>query len=249
MYVSLLVVALTTTPAADLERGVRWEDSYTAARREARAQNKPLAVFLGNGADGWRGVLADGKMSDRAQEVLKRDYVPVYLDLSKPADQTLARSFEVTGPALVLSSRDGQDQAFRHEGEVPQEDLERTLVRYAKPDLEVTRTATLVSTEARGTEEPEPSTKEMAPKGGGKAAAPAAPLTGVLCSPGYVIHHGVWPSYGYVSYPAYPAYYAPAVYSYPTACYAPVSYSYTGYCGYSYGYGHSYGYCGWGHCR
>jgi hypothetical protein len=77
-------------------------------------------------------------------KVLNDNYVCVYVDRSSNAGQRLAADFEMAhGPGIVLSSRAGDLQAFRHSGEVSNEVLAQQLRRFADANLVVKHTETL----------------------------------------------------------------------------------------------------------
>jgi hypothetical protein len=145
MYTSVVMVALAGLSAAPQEAPpkVSWEASYAVAYQKGQQMNKPLAVLVGSGVEGWQGVSTDKALSARALELLAARYVCVYVDTSKPAGRDLADQLEVRGKAgLVLSTRGGKSQAFSHQGQLTPTDLESALARYASP-RRVVRTETL----------------------------------------------------------------------------------------------------------
>lgn len=153
MYTSIVLVALSGIGAepASGNNAPPWQAEYGQAVREGRRQGKPLAVFVGRGAQGWQGVSSEGSLSEECRNLLGSRYVPVYLDASQEAGRQLADALELgDGPGLVVSDRRGEDQAFRHQGQLTNADLERTLRKYADPNRTLTRTETLGSEETRG---------------------------------------------------------------------------------------------------
>ncbi len=77
-------------------------------------------------------------------------YICVYIDKEKSAGQRLAGSFEMSeGSGLVISDHTGKYQAFRYEGELSNNDLERQLRKYADSDRTVNRTVTVLREETR----------------------------------------------------------------------------------------------------
>ena len=120
-----------TTPA--------WHTNYHAAREEARLEKKPLAIVVGAGMSGWDGVSQDGKLAPAAREYLQDHYVCLYVDTKKEAGRRLADDLEMpSGVGLVLSDRAAEWQKFRHEGPLPEGDLERQLARRAEaPDVAI----------------------------------------------------------------------------------------------------------------
>ena len=134
MYTSLFIVALLAPVVAIPERPT-WLNDYDEARNEARSINKPLAVFLGSGSKGWNQLSKEGQLDNDVQKLLNSSYVCVYIDTKKGTGKSLASAFEISdGPGLVLSDRTGNLQAFRHEGDLSNEDLERQLRKFSDPE-------------------------------------------------------------------------------------------------------------------
>lgn len=146
MHTSLILVALLG-PAESFEtqkQTLTWQDSYSTARQMGRQQGKPLAVFVGNGRTGWKKVAEEGDLSEKAKRLLAQGYICFYVDRTQPDGDRLAESFEVvSGPALVVSSRDGKDQVFSHAGKLTAQNLETRLAKYAGSEV-ITRTEMLV---------------------------------------------------------------------------------------------------------
>ena len=143
MYTSLclLALAIPVTPAVALPERPTWMNDYDQARKEARNVNKPLAVVLAPGSKGWDQLSKAGKLDKNVQKLLDSSYVCVYIDTNKA--QRLASTFEIgDGPGLVLSDRIGNLQAFRHEGDLSNEDLERQLRKFSDPERVVRVTET-----------------------------------------------------------------------------------------------------------
>jgi hypothetical protein len=150
MYTSIVLLALTgsAAPSALSAKVPAWQSDYEAAFRQGSRDRKPLAVVFGSGPYGWDGVCKEGRFNKEIPELLDAHYVPVYVDTDKPEGQRLARSFEMAkGPGLVLSDGTGQYQAFRHEGDLTNDELARQLRKYADPDRVVRRTDTAVRVE------------------------------------------------------------------------------------------------------
>jgi hypothetical protein len=144
MYTSIVLVALTGSVAAGESLSVAspaWHSDYEKALSLAAQANKPLAVFIGQGEEGYDEVSRQGHLNGKAGKVLSTGYVCVYLDTKTEAGRRLAERFEISkGPGLVLSDAGGKHQAFRHKGELSNKDLERYLVKYADPTREAKRT-------------------------------------------------------------------------------------------------------------
>lgn len=141
MYTSVLVAALLggMTPGALQDEG--WKTDYGLAKKEGRSDSRPLAVFLGKGEQGYEQLSQNGKLPAKVREVLKANYVPLFIDTTKPEGQRLAAKFEMPGGVgLVLSDRSIEFQAFRHEGNLSDANLETYLRRYAAKDYVYNRT-------------------------------------------------------------------------------------------------------------
>jgi hypothetical protein len=118
-----------------------WLGDYGSAQQLGRAEQKPLAVFLGSGPAGWRQLSREGRLGEEAKRVLVAEYVCVYLDTAQSPGKRLATAFDMpSGPGIVISDRTGDLQAFRHAGDLGDEELVRYLRRYADPDRVVRRT-------------------------------------------------------------------------------------------------------------
>ena len=146
MHTSLFLVALLVPSAAPAKasQSLKWQDSYGIAREMGRQHSKPLAVFIGNGPTGWKKVVEEGNLSEKAKRVLAEGYVCLYVDRTKPGGEQLASSFEIpSGPGLVLSSRDGEGQAFFHAGKLAGGDIDARLAKYTSAEA-ITRTEMLV---------------------------------------------------------------------------------------------------------
>ena len=108
-----------------------WQQNYTQAQRMAAQDNKGLAVFLMQGEDGM-GKLIPGGLNSQALDILMKNYVCVRVDTSTPEGQRLARAFEMRmGQGLVLSDRGGAHQAFWSQGNLNNQDLIRSLEKFA----------------------------------------------------------------------------------------------------------------------
>ncbi|MGL4419629.1 MAG: hypothetical protein ACRCZF_03095 [Gemmataceae bacterium] len=103
-----------------------WQADYAQAKEQAVRLNKPVAVFIAHGKNGYDAVLAEGKLAASELATLQANYVCVYVDTDTPQGQTLASSFEMT-QGVVLSDRGANKQALRHEGPVAHVQLETYL--------------------------------------------------------------------------------------------------------------------------
>lgn len=142
MHTSIAVLALWGAIAPQINRlAVNFEQDYGQARLLAAREHKPICVFVGQGADGWKRLVREGELSGEVRSALLQKYVPVYINQETAAGQQLAAAFSLTGKTgLIISDRTGGLMAFRHEGELAAEDLARHLARYGDPNLVITTT-------------------------------------------------------------------------------------------------------------
>ena len=141
MIGSTILVALTTLLASPGTESLVWQKDYATALQRGKETGKPLAVFVGKGANGWQSMAKEGKIDAKSEEVLAQKYVCVYIDVSAEAEKRVAESFDLhSSPGLVISSPGGAVQAFRHEGELQQADLQQKLDRFSDPKLVVVTT-------------------------------------------------------------------------------------------------------------
>lgn len=138
----LAFVLLGAAPVVGFSQSPTWQTDYSAAQQKAVAQQKPLAVVFGNGANGWQQV-AGGSLTADASQMLGNKYVCCYVDTATPVGQAMARKFEVNGQiGIVISDRTGNLQAFWHEGALPADAFASYLTRYADPQRRATTTDT-----------------------------------------------------------------------------------------------------------
>jgi hypothetical protein len=133
MYTSIVLVALVgpgASPENKAAESPAWQADYVDARKLGRREKKPLAVFVGSGPKGWEKLSQQGAWPPGVKKRLARDYVCVYVDADSPRGKRLAGAFAMT-QGLVVSTRDGDAQAFRHSGRMSAQDLESILTRYA----------------------------------------------------------------------------------------------------------------------
>jgi hypothetical protein len=142
MHTAILTAALIAlAPAAPASAS--WESSYTHAQRHAAAQKKPLVVVFGSGGNGWTNVVSSGTPAREVNKLLAEKYVCLYVDTNSAAGQKLAQDFEIAdGVGMVISDRSGESQAFWHNGDMTNGNLEHYLTKYANPDVVVGRTET-----------------------------------------------------------------------------------------------------------
>ena len=145
MYTSLLLFALSAYSAQPtiVAPGPKWFDDYSIAYQTGQKERKPLAVFVGKGPEGWDRLSREGRLGKEIEQILRSNYVCVYLDASKEKNQRLASSFDLADSrGLILSDRTGSKQAFRAETKLSNDELARSLKKFADPDVEVTVTQT-----------------------------------------------------------------------------------------------------------
>jgi hypothetical protein len=124
-----LLVSSTLNPSP------RWNQDYAQALIQGQTAKKPVAVFIGAGADGWKAVSKDGELSFAVRRLLADHYVCVYVDAGQPAQESLVRLFEAgKSPMVVLSSQNRNYQAYRHSGTLTNTSLARALERHASAD-------------------------------------------------------------------------------------------------------------------
>ena len=107
MYTSVMLLALSGLSApAEAPTPPAWRTDYGAAQKLAQTQQRPLAIFVGTGKQGWRQVAQGGELGAEAARLLVSRYIPVYLDADTAEGKRLAQAFELSsGVGLVLSDR------------------------------------------------------------------------------------------------------------------------------------------------
>lgn len=114
--------------------------TYSKALSLAQEQKKPVAVFIGQGTEGFTKLVTDGGLTADAAKALKAEYVCLYVDATTEAGKDLAGSFQMT-EGVILSDRSGGLQALRHEGAISPVVLNSYAVTYSQPALAVTQTS------------------------------------------------------------------------------------------------------------
>jgi len=100
-----------------------WKE-YFQAQELSQKEKRPLAVFVGNGPQGYAQVIEKGSWSAAVNKLLVAGYVCAYVDAATPEGQALATQLAVTrGRGLVLSDRSGSYQAFHHDGHLTEQEL------------------------------------------------------------------------------------------------------------------------------
>ena len=113
--------------------------TYGQALSLAQEQKKPVAVFIGQGAEGFTKLVTDGGLTPDAVKSLKTEFVCCYVDSTTAAGKDLAGSFQMT-EGVVISDRTTGLQALRHEGAISPVVLTTYATTYSQPSLAVTQT-------------------------------------------------------------------------------------------------------------
>jgi hypothetical protein len=141
MFASITLLALWAGSHQIETLSLKWEQDYRQAHVLAINAKKPLAVFVGTGAEGWKKIVRDGQIDANTQKVLADQYVIVYVDQTTESGKKLAGALQLSGKqGLVISNRAGDLQAYRHEGGLSNSELASRLNRYANPRFVVTTT-------------------------------------------------------------------------------------------------------------
>src|SRR3954449_651734 len=132
---SLVLAGFLVAPLAASAQEVNWR-SYPEAQEQGQKAGKPLAVFAGVGPGGPEQFIEEGALTPEVRKILADQYVCVYLDANRPADEALIRQFGIKrNKGLVLSDRSGEVQAFSHDGTLSASDLTRQLRLFADPNV------------------------------------------------------------------------------------------------------------------
>ena len=142
MYTSAVLVAMfgliPNEPAANVPS---WSTDYWASQQEVKKMGKPMAIFVGNGKQGWKGVAATGKLNAKATKLLVEKYLCVYIDISTKAGRELAKQMRInTKVGIIISDSTGGYQAFRHQGDLNDTKLVAYLTQFADPNRTFVRT-------------------------------------------------------------------------------------------------------------
>src|SRR5262249_28943805 len=105
MYTSIVLLALSgLVGVGDGEGAPAWQNDYYAALKQGEEQQKPLAVFLAPGENGWDKLSQQGGLDKDAKQLLAGKYVPVFVNTDTDAGRRLARAFEMSGGKGVVLS-------------------------------------------------------------------------------------------------------------------------------------------------
>jgi hypothetical protein len=142
---SLIVATLLAGVAPSASpSSLAWQSDYTHARELASQQQKPLAVFVGSGSEGWSQVVRNGSVDGQTLEALSKSYICLYADRTTESGAQMASALQVsTATGLVISDRTGKVQAFSHDGVMSTSDLQRTVEKFSDATRVVTSTETM----------------------------------------------------------------------------------------------------------
>jgi hypothetical protein len=128
---TLAVLALAGgLSSGNIPSGPSWQTDYAQAMTRASAERKPMAVFIGHGADRFKQILAEGTVPADAAKILQNSYVCMYLDTDTASGKDLAGRFAIS-EGLVISGPGGTTQAYRHNGALTGAELTKQLGTYA----------------------------------------------------------------------------------------------------------------------
>ena len=132
MNTSILGAALVAAmvPAHTASLAPAWLHDYSLARELGSREKKPLVVVIGSGKTDWANLAKQAEQDDTINQTLRSSYVCLFVDTDTAEGQQLARSFEMSGPGVVISTRSGETQAYRKAGEVPAGELAKELVSH-----------------------------------------------------------------------------------------------------------------------
>ena len=146
MHTSIVWLALMGLAAPAEGKSPTWLNDYSQARKLGAAQKKPLAVFLSPGKIGWGKLATVGDRGEEVRRLLADHYICVAIDTSTEEGRRLASAFEMAGgKGIIISDRSGDLQAFRHEGDLSNGELSRSLTRHSTSTRPVETTETLTT--------------------------------------------------------------------------------------------------------
>jgi hypothetical protein len=128
MYTSLLLLAMTIQATSQDGAEPTWARDYAQALKRGTSENKPIAVFLGTGDQGFTQTVSSGSLSSEVSDILSTQYICVYIDTTTPQGKRMADAFSMpSGRGIVLSDRSGVYQMFSREGALSNQEMVRQL--------------------------------------------------------------------------------------------------------------------------
>lgn len=128
MFLSVVLIALSDVVGS--MSAVHWKTDYAQALQLARQGEKPLAVFIGEGKDGWKAVTKDRELDPEARKLLAAKYICLCVDAGQTEGKEIAALFDAKRfPTLVISDKTKAYQAFRHTGAMESRQLASVLER------------------------------------------------------------------------------------------------------------------------
>jgi hypothetical protein len=140
MYTSMIGMALSALLGS---AAPNWQTDYRDAKAMAVREHKPLVVVLCTctGEAAWNGITTEGSLAGESLKILRESYVCLYVDTDSEKGRRLAADFDLTtGPAMIISDKTGELQAYRHDGAQSAGKLTEVLRQYANPDRVVSTT-------------------------------------------------------------------------------------------------------------
>ncbi len=130
MYATIAFLALTANVSpGTVSPAAAWQPNYSAARLQGSVSNKPLAVFINSGADGWKSVVRDS-VDPKVTKLLSEKFVCLYVDANSAEGKVLSSHFQV-GRGVVISDRVGTTQVYSRSGDISGAELNSALEKYS----------------------------------------------------------------------------------------------------------------------
>lgn len=143
MNTSILTVVLAGSLLAGQDGMPTWQNSYTKAQEMGASQKKPLAIVIGSGSNGWSKVVREATPATEVTQLLREQYICVYIDSATPAGKKFAADLGITqSSGIILSDRACSLQAFWHQGDLTSQVLAGYLKKYSDPQVVVRGTET-----------------------------------------------------------------------------------------------------------
>lgn len=138
MYTSMMGLAVSAILSSAVPE---FQTDYRSAKALAARDHKPLVVVLCTGEAAWKGIVPQGGLNEQSLKTLHDSCVCVFIDIDTDRGQRLATDFEFRhGPALIISDRSGEVQAYRHEGTLTSAEMSDVVRLYATAEGLATQT-------------------------------------------------------------------------------------------------------------